>query len=99
MAVQNKYDEDFKKSRISLYQNGKNQSQRCKECGVSKSAPLTGSNNIPPFRLMRGEALTAKQVKELQKRNAQLEEEKLILKKRLPSLRHTLATTERSGTT
>jgi transposase len=28
-----------------------------------------------------GDVLTAKQVKELQKRNAQLEEEKLILKK------------------
>lgn len=42
-----------------------------------------------------GNVLTAKQVKELQKRNAQLEEENLILKKRLTSSRHTLTTISR----
>ena len=42
-----------------------------------------------------GEVLTAKQVKELQKRNAQLEEENLILKKRLPYSRHTQTKTRR----
>lgn len=35
-----------------------------------------------------GDVLTAKQVKERQKRNEQLEEENLILKKRLPSSCH-----------
>ena len=30
-----KYDEDFKKSLVSLHQNGKTQSQLCKEYGVS----------------------------------------------------------------
>ena len=30
-----KYDEDFKKSLVSLYQNGKTQTQLCKEYGVS----------------------------------------------------------------
>ncbi len=36
MATNNytKYDEDFKKSLVSLYQNGKTQSQLCKEYGV-----------------------------------------------------------------
>ena len=33
-----KYDEDFKKSLVSLHQNGKTQSQLCKEYGVSQSA-------------------------------------------------------------
>ena len=32
-----KYDEDFKKSLVSLHQNGKTQSQLCKEYGVSQS--------------------------------------------------------------
>ncbi len=32
------YDEDFKKSIVALYQNGKTQSQRSKEYGVSLSA-------------------------------------------------------------
>ena len=39
-----------------------------------------------------GEFLTAKQVKELQKRMAQLEEENQILKKQLPYSRHTQTT-------
>ena len=33
-----KYDEDFKKSLVTLYQNGKTQAQLCREYGVSKSA-------------------------------------------------------------
>lgn len=40
MATNNytKYDEDLKKSLVSLHQNGKTQSQPCKEYGVSQSA-------------------------------------------------------------
>jgi len=33
-----KYDEDFKKSIVSLHQNGKNQSELSREYGVSVSA-------------------------------------------------------------
>ena len=33
-----KYDEDFKKSLVSLHQNGKTQAQLCKEYGVFQSA-------------------------------------------------------------
>ena len=81
MAIQSKYDEDFKKSLVSLYQNGKNQSQLCKEYGVSKSALSNWIKQYSTIQVDDGELLTAKQVKELQKRNAQLEEENLILKK------------------
>lgn len=79
--IQNKYDEDFKKSLVSLYQNGKSQSQLCKEYGVSKSALSKWIKQYSSVQMDNGEVLTAKQVKELQKRNAQLEEENLILKK------------------
>lgn len=34
----NQYDEDFKKSLVSLYHNGKTQSQLYKEYGVSQTA-------------------------------------------------------------
>lgn len=34
----NRYDEDFKKSLVTLYHNGKTQTQLCKEYGVSQSA-------------------------------------------------------------
>lgn len=79
--IQNKYDEDFKKSLVSLYQNGKSQSQLCKEYGVSKSALSKWIKQYSTVQTDDGEILTARQVKELQKRNAQLEEENLILKK------------------
>ena len=76
-----KYDEDFKKSLVSLHQNGKTQSQLCKEYGVSQSALGKWVKQYSTVEVGDGELLTAKQVKELQKRNAQLEEENLILKK------------------
>lgn len=81
MTTQNKYDEDFKKSLVSLYQNGKKQSQLCREYGVSKSALSKWIRQYSTVQLDEGEVLTARQVKEFQKRNAQLEEENLILKK------------------
>lgn len=84
-----KYDEDFKKSLVVLYQNGKSQAQLCKEYGVSSSAMGKWVKQYSTVEIGDGEILTAKQVKELQKRNAQLEEENLILKKRLPYSRHT----------
>ena len=76
-----KYDEDFKKSLVSLHQTGKTQSQLCKEYGVSQSALGKWVKQYSTVEVGVGELLTAKQAKELQKRNAQLEEENLILKK------------------
>ena len=76
-----KYNEDFKKSLVTLHQNGKSQAQLCKEYGVSKSALAKWVKQYSTVETDDGEVLTARQVKELQKRNAQLEEENLILKK------------------
>ena len=78
-----KYDNEFKKSLVSLYQNGKTQTQLCKEYGVSYSTLSKWVKHFSTVETDNGEVLTAKQVKELQKRNAQLEEENLILKKAL----------------
>lgn len=88
-----KYNEDFKKSLVTLHQNGKSQAQLCKEYGVSKSALAKWVKQYSTVETDDGEVLTARQVKELQKRNAQLEEENLILKKRLPYSLHTQAKT------
>ena len=76
-----KYDEDFKKSLVSLHQNGKTQAQLCKEYGVSQSVLSKWVKQYSTVEIDDGEVLTAKQVKELQKRNTQLAEENLILKK------------------
>lgn len=77
----NKYDEEFKKSLVSLYQISKTQSQLCREYGVSESALFKWVKQYSTVKIDSEKVLTSKQVKELQKRNAQLEEENLILKK------------------
>ena len=75
------YEEEFKKSIVTLYQNGKSQSQLSKEYGISTSAISKWIKQYSTVKTEDGDVLTAKQIKELQKRNAQLEEENLILKK------------------
>ena len=78
-----KYDDEFKKSLVSMYQNGKSQSQIAREYGVSLSALGRWIKLFSEVKLDDQTVMTAKQIKELQKRNALLEEENLILKKAL----------------
>ena len=63
MAANNytKYDEDFKKSLVSLHQNGKTQTQLCKEYGVSQSALGKWIKQYSTVEIDDGHALTAKQ--------------------------------------
>ena len=77
----NYYDEDFKKSIVSLYQNGKSQTSLSKEYGVSLSAINKWVKRYSEIKTEDGDVFTAKQIKELQKRNVHLEEKNLILKK------------------
>ena len=53
----------------------------CKEYGVSQTALTRWIKQYATVETDDGEVMTAKQVKELQRRLAQLEEENLILKK------------------
>ena len=77
-----RYDEDFKRSIVNLYNNGgKTQSDLCKEYGISLTTLSRWLKQYSTIETDDGELLTAKQVHELKKRNAQLEEELLILKK------------------
>jgi transposase len=77
-----RYDEDFKRTLVNLYQSGsKTQTALCKEYGVSLTALTRWIKQYSTVKTDDGEVMTAKQVKDLQKRNAQLEEELLILKK------------------
>ena len=77
-----RYDEDFKRTLVNLYQTGgKTQAALCKEYGVSLTSLTRWIKQYSTVQTDDGEILTAKQVKDLQKRNAQLEEELLILKK------------------
>ena len=81
MAYVPKYEEEFKKNLVALHNNGKSQAEQCREYGVSESALAKWIKNYSSVKTDDGEVITAKQVKELQKRNAALEEENLILKK------------------
>ena len=77
-----RYDEEFKRTLVNLYNNGgKTQSALCQEYGISSTTLSRWIKLYSTVETDDGEVLTAKQVKELQKRNAQLEEELMILKK------------------
>jgi len=76
-----KYDEEFKKTIVSLHQNGKSQTELSREYGVSISAVGKWVKSYAEVKMEDDTIITAKQIKELQKRNAVLEEENLILKK------------------
>lgn len=81
-----KYTDEFKKSIVTLHQNGKSLSQLSKEYGISMSALSKWVRNLSEVKIDEDTVVTAQQIKELQKRNAMLEEENLILKKAIASL-------------
>ena len=77
----NKYSEEFKKTIVTLYQSGKTYSEIKKEYGISSSALANWVRKYSQVRVDDDTVLTAQQIKALQRRNAELEEENLILKK------------------
>ena len=81
MSTGKRYDEEFKRTLVDLYHNGKTQASLIKEYGISQTALAKWIKQYSTVETDNGEILTAKQVKELQKRMAQLEEENQILKK------------------
>jgi len=65
--IKPKYDEDFKKSIVALYQNGKSQTQISKDYGVSLSAISRWIKLYSEVKIDDNTILSAKQVKDLQK--------------------------------
>ena len=78
---QQKYSEEFKQTIVNLYHSGKTYAQIHKEYGVLSSALSNWVRKYSEVKIDDSTVLTANQVRELQKRCAQLEEENLILKK------------------
>ena len=72
-----------KKNIVALHQNGKPKTELSKEYGISVSAISRWIKLYSEVKVDDNTIMTAKQIKELQKRNAQLEEENIILKKAL----------------
>jgi transposase len=81
MRKYTKYDEEFKRSLVNLHNGGKTLTALTKEYGVSYTALSKWIKLYSEVTLDDDSVITAKQIKELQKRNALLEEENLILKK------------------
>ncbi len=65
----------------TLYQSGKTYAEIKKEYGVSSSALSNWIRKYSQVQVDEDTVLTAQQIKALQRRNAELEEENLILKK------------------
>lgn len=76
-----KYTEEFKQSIVAIYNGGKSMSNINREYGISMSSISKWIKLYSEVTLEDNTVLTAKQIKELQKRNAALEEDNLILKK------------------
>jgi len=76
-----RYDEEFKKNIVELYKNGKSQTQLSNEYGVSTSALSKWIKQYSGIKMEDNTIMTAKQIRQLQKEKAALEEENLILKK------------------
>ena len=84
MSIKNnrkKYTEEYKKTIVSLYQSGKTYSQIHQEYGVSSSSLSNWVRKYSQVQIDDDTILSAQQIKDLQKRNAELEEENIILKK------------------
>ena len=76
-----RYDEEFKKNLVELHKNGKSQTQLCHEYGVSSSALSKWIRQYAGVKMDDNTIMTAKQIRQLQREKAALEEENLILKK------------------
>ena len=76
-----KYTQEYKQTIVNLYHSGKTYSEIHKEYGISHSALSNWIKQYSEVKIDDETVLTAKHIKELQKRNAQLEDENLILKK------------------
>ena len=76
-----RYSEEFKKNIVTLHQNGKTYTQLISEYGISHSAIAGWVKQFSEVKLSDDTIMTAQQIDRLRKRNAELEEENIILKK------------------
>ncbi|EJF47963.1 transposase [Enterococcus sp. C1] len=73
-----KFNEDFKKSIVQLYENGKSQNALENKSGIALSSIARWVKQYSEVKFDHGKILKVRQIKKFQKRNAQLEEVNLI---------------------
>lgn len=82
MARQYKsYEEEFKKTVVSLYENGKGISELSREYGIGKSTIDSWIKKYKTITTSTGEVTNNDEILKLQKKNRELEQENEILKK------------------
>ena len=82
MAKQYKsYDEEFKKTLVSLYENGKKLSELSREYGINESTIRPRIKKYGTITTSTGEITNNDEILKLQKKNRELEQEVEILKK------------------
>lgn len=75
------YDENFKKTVVNLYENGKGISELSREYGVGKSTIDSWIKKFKTITTSTGEVTNNDEILKLQKKNRELEQEVEILKK------------------
>ncbi len=78
------YDEDFKKTIVNLYENGKGISELSREYGIGKSTIDGWIKKFKTITTSTGEVTNNDEIFKLQKKNRELEQEVEILKKQSP---------------
>lgn len=82
MARQYKtYDEEFKKTVVSLYESGKGISELSREYGIGKSTIDSWIKKYETITSSTGEVTNNDEILKLQRKNRELEQEVEILKK------------------
>lgn len=76
-----KYSEEFRKTVVGQRQAGRTYVEIQKEYGISATTLSNWIRKYTPACMETAESLTERQIKELRRRNMELEEENLILKK------------------
>lgn len=81
MSKGKRYDEEFKKTIVDLYNSGKGATELCREYGLSNSTIYEWIRDYSPIISDNGEVTNNKEIQALKKELARVKEENEILKK------------------
>ena len=81
MSRNKRYDEEFKKTIVDLYNSGKSATELEREYGISRSTIYEWIKDYSPIQTDDGEITNNKEIQALKKELARIKEENEILKK------------------
>lgn len=81
MSRNKRYDEEFKKTIVDLYNSGKGATELSREYGLANSTIYEWVRDYSPIKTDDGEITNNKEIKALKKEIAKIKEENEILKK------------------